>query len=68
MTLPEHFVSAGITHDIGRIILLAHLPDTHRAVITHMRSHPEWDFYESELSLRYEGKTHAELGGYFLDL
>lgn len=67
-SLPEHFASAGITHDVGKIILLVHCPTQYNAVTTHMESNPGMGFYQSELALGFEGRTHAEFGAFFLDL
>jgi len=66
--LPERHSSIGITHDIGKIIILKHFPDRFDAAIAYTRDHPEADFYQSELSLGFEGTTHAEIGAFFLDL
>jgi HD-like signal output (HDOD) protein/ActR/RegA family two-component response regulator len=66
--LPERYTSIGITHDIGKIIMLGHLTNRYNAVIAYMKNHPDADFYQSELSLGFEGTTHAEIGAFFLDL
>jgi HD-like signal output (HDOD) protein len=66
--LAEQYTSIGITHDIGKVIMLGYLPDRYNAVITHMRNHPGVDFYQSELDLGYTGTSHAEIGAFFLNL
>jgi HD-like signal output (HDOD) protein len=66
--LLELYTSIGITHDIGKVIMLGHLPNRFDAVTAHTKDHPEMDFYQSELALGFEGATHAEIGAYFLDL
>jgi HD-like signal output (HDOD) protein len=66
--LPEHYTSIGITHDIGKVIMLGHLSDRFEAVVACMKNHPGMDFYQSELALGFEGATHGEIGAFFLDL
>ena len=66
--IPEHYTSVGITHDIGKVIMLGYLPERFDRVITCMKDHPGLDFYQGELSLGFGGTTHAEIGAFFLDL
>jgi CheY-like chemotaxis protein/HD-like signal output (HDOD) protein len=66
--LPEHYSSIGITHDIGKVIMLGHLPDRYDAAIANMQNNPGTDFYRSELALGFAGATHVEIGAFFLDL
>ena len=66
--LSELFASAGITHDIGKIILLKYLPDRFKEIIKFQEDNPQDDFYSSEIKLGYEGITHEEIGAFFLDL
>jgi CheY-like chemotaxis protein len=67
-SLPERFSSIGITHDIGKVIMLRHLPDRYIAALEHERKNPGADFYQSEVALGFEGATHAEIGAFFLGL
>lgn len=67
-TLPDSFASIGITHDIGKIIMLKYLPDRFKEVLESLRIDPNDDFYSTEIKLGYEGCTHAEIGAYFLRL
>jgi HD-like signal output (HDOD) protein len=67
-TLPDSFASIGITHDIGKIIMLKYLPDRFNRVIESLRLDPNDDFYSTEIKLGYKGCTHAEIGAYFLKL
>ena len=67
-TLPDSFASIGITHDIGKIIILKYLPDRFNEVIKSLRLDPNDDFYTTEIKLGYKGCTHAEIGAYFLRL
>ena len=64
--MPPRFSSLGIVHDIGKIILLQYLPDQYERILLHMRTkHP--DFYTAEIALGFEGRTHSEIGAYFID-
>jgi HD-like signal output (HDOD) protein len=50
------------------LIIISQLPDRYRKLIYDQVRHQDMSFYEVELALGFEGCTHAELGGYFLDL
>lgn len=65
---PPTFTSIGITHDIGKIIMLQFLPDRFNKIMKYQRRNSEIGFYRCELELGFEGSTHAEIGAYFLDL
>jgi len=67
-TLPNSFASVGLTHDIGKIIILKYLPDRFNKIVELMEENPNEDFYSSEIKLGFQGYTHAEIGAYFLDL
>ena len=58
------FTSA-LLHDIGKLILVCHMPDQYREIITLARQKhlPTWEV-EQELL----GATHAEVGAYLLSL
>ena len=66
--LPQHLSSIGITHDIGKVIMLGYFSGRYDEVIAHGKDHPDIDFFQSEIELGFEGATHAEIGAYFLDL
>ncbi|HUJ70029.1 MAG TPA: HDOD domain-containing protein [Syntrophorhabdales bacterium] len=66
--LPEAYGSVGLTHDIGKVIMLGSLPERFDAVIAQMHDQPDADFHQSELSLGFAGSTHVEIGAFFLDL
>ena len=66
--LSVSFASAGITHDIGKIIQLRYQPDRFNSIIQFMDNNPRDDYYGCEIKLGYENETHSDLGGYFLDL
>jgi len=65
---PSSYTSIGITHDIGKIIMLQFLPDRFNKIVKYQRRNADIGFYRSELELGFEGCTHAEIGAYFLDL
>jgi HD-like signal output (HDOD) protein len=65
-SLENEYTSIGITHDIGKIILLQYFPQQYQAIIESMRSNPELDFYQTEVSLGYQDVSHTEIGAYFL--
>ncbi len=61
------FPAVGITHDIGKIILLQYYPDRYINTLKYQDAHPQFTFYDCELALGYEYMTHTEIGAYFLD-
>lgn len=65
---PEEFASIGLTHDIGKIIMLQYLPDRFKKIIKYQQKNPDIGFYRSEIELGFEGCTHCEIGAYFLEL
>jgi len=67
-SLPQHLSSIGITHDIGKVIMLGYFPSRYEAVVEYAKSHSDVDFFQSEMALGFEGATHSEIGAYFLDL
>lgn len=66
--LSSSFASVGLTHDIGKIILLKYLPDRFNEIIKFQETHPTDDFYGSEIKCGHAGNSHAEIGAYLLDL
>lgn len=60
---PDHAFTAGLLHDIGKILLAANHGATYARAVEHARHHkiPLW---ESEL--HFFGANHAELGGCLL--
>lgn len=65
--IPESLKSAGLLHDIGKIVILKHFPKRYQDVLDHLNAHPDLDFYEAEIALGYEDSTHSELGAYLSD-
>jgi HD-like signal output (HDOD) protein len=63
----QEYSSVGIIHDIGKIIQLQYFFSHFSAIEAYRVAHPEADYYESELALGSEGRTHAEIGAYFMD-
>ena len=66
--LNTQFTSVGITHDIGKIILLQYFPERYNAILQHQKQEEGMGFYESEIALGYRYSTHTEIGAYLLDL
>ncbi len=60
--------SVGITHDIGKIILLQYFPDRFEQIIEHQKQHPYMSFYDCELDMGLAGNTHTEVGAFLLNL
>lgn len=66
--ITDQLATIGITHDIGKIIILQYLPLRYQKTIEYMNNNPDIGFHRCELELGYEGYTHAEIGAYFLHL
>jgi len=58
----------GITHDIGKIIILQYFPDRYHAILDYQKENPKSTFYESEEALGFEWYKHEEVGAYFLNM
>lgn len=65
---PNDFTSIGITHDIGKIIMLQFLPDRFNKIVKYQKKNADIGFYRCEMELGFEGTTHTEIGAYFLDM
>lgn len=65
---PPTYSAIGITHDIGKVIMLQFMDERFNKIIRYQRKNSDIGFYRSELELGFEGCTHAEIGAYFLDL
>ncbi|MCK5347439.1 MAG: HDOD domain-containing protein, partial [Candidatus Heimdallarchaeota archaeon] len=63
----DELETAGILHDIGKIVLLSCLPDRFTRILKNQSGNPGMTFYESEIDLGFKDCTHAEVGGYLLD-
>jgi len=57
----------GFTFDIGKLILLRYNPSYYQKIAM-LKKETGKSFHECEVSLGYNGATHREIGGYFLDL
>ena len=60
--------SAGITHDIGKIVLLQFFPKRYNSIIKLCEEKPDLSFHEGELALGFDDSTHSEVGAFLLDL
>jgi HD-like signal output (HDOD) protein len=65
--IDDRYASAGVTHDIGRVILLQYFTDRYEEVLAHQRANPEKNFEACEIEMGYAGMTHCEIGAYFLN-
>jgi len=66
--ITDQFATIGITHDIGKIIMLQYLPQRFNKIVKYQQKNPDIGFYRSEIELGFEGQTHSEIGAYFLNL
>ena len=63
----KQFPSVGLTHDIGKIILLQYFPERYKKIMEMMKENPDMSFYSCELALGFRENTHSEIGAYFLN-
>ena len=63
----KQFPAIGLTHDIGKIIILQYFPDLYLKIIKRMKDDPYLTFHKSELELGSHNVSHTEIGAYFLD-
>jgi putative nucleotidyltransferase with HDIG domain len=63
--LIEYSCTAGLLHDIGKLILVGYLPDGYREVVARAREQ-DIALYDAEHDIF--GATHAEVGAYLLGL
>lgn len=61
--LPENYMTAGLLHDIGLVVMQQHFSDQYINVFK--QGNPELSFYEAENEML--GVTHQEIGGYLLE-
>jgi Predicted signal transduction protein len=61
--LPENYMTAGLLHDIGLVVMQQQFPDKYFSAFK--QSSPETSFYEAEHEMF--GVTHQEIGGYLLE-
>lgn len=66
--ITDQYATIGITHDVGKIIMLQYMPNRFNKIVKYREKNPEIGFYRSELELGYQGQTHAEIGAYFLNV
>jgi HD-like signal output (HDOD) protein len=65
-SLMDAYSSIGITHDIGKIIMIQYLPERFKTIRRHQSKNRGKSFYDSELELGFEKNTHSDIGAYFL--
>jgi len=61
----EHAFTAGLLHDVGKLILAANLPQDYDAALTQAN---EQEISLSEAERQVFGASHAEVGAYLLGL
>jgi HD-like signal output (HDOD) protein len=64
----KNLSSIGITHDIGKIILLQFFKDRYYAIREKMIQQPRISFFKHELEMGFKNATHNLIGGYFLKM
>ena len=64
----EEFSSIGITHNIGKIVLLQYFPDNYKKVLDFAKIHPRKNFFECELEIGCDNVPHTQIGAYILNL
>lgn len=63
--VPNVFASAGLLHDVGRVIVLNYYMNVHEQMLTEAAAHPEKSIIELENELI--GTNHQYIGGYLLN-
>jgi HD-like signal output (HDOD) protein len=58
--------SLGLLFNIGHIIVLQYFFERYRETLDLMHKEKKQSFYEAELELGFEGRTHSEIGAYLL--
>ncbi|MFH1998957.1 MAG: HDOD domain-containing protein, partial [Planctomycetota bacterium] len=68
VSLKPEMDSIGITHDIGKVLLLQYFPDRYMEAAEKQARDPILTFHDCECLLGHHGSTHSEIGAYFLDM
>ncbi len=63
----NNYSSAGVLHDIGKIVLLQYFPDRYFQIKKYLERQGKTDWYAAEHEMGFDGCTHADIGGFFLD-
>jgi HD-like signal output (HDOD) protein/ActR/RegA family two-component response regulator len=63
--MPEDYSSAGLLHDIGRLLILRYLPSEFSRILNVLKENPKRSLIEAESEVMGAGHTH--LGGYLLE-
>ncbi len=64
----DEFSSIGITHNIGKIIMLQYFPDEYKKIMDQNKEHPEKNFFDCELEVNNDIVPHTQIGAYVLNL
>jgi len=66
--LNQEISSIGITHNVGKIVLLQYFYDNYKKILDYMKTNSNKKFFESELELNRELAPHTQIGAYLLYL
>ena len=66
-SIEKQLPSAGIIHDIGKMIILKFFPERYESILARQIQNPDASTFDNELALGFEECTHTEIGAYFLD-
>jgi HD-like signal output (HDOD) protein len=63
--MPSTFASAGLLHDIGKVVIYEHFSDEKNAARAKVKDSDDMDTWEAEKEVL--GVSHQEIGGYLLN-
>lgn len=66
--LSQAMACIGITHDIGKVIILQYFTDRYEAILENQEKLENATFYESEKALGFKWFEHQDVGAYFLHM
>ncbi|MFH1998369.1 MAG: response regulator [Planctomycetota bacterium] len=66
--LSQAMACIGITHDIGKVIILQYFTDRYEAILENQQKLQGATFYESEKALGFKWFEHQDVGAYFLHM
>ncbi|MFZ5352553.1 MAG: HDOD domain-containing protein [Bacillota bacterium] len=64
--IPESYITAGLLHDIGKVVLIDYLPNEYLKVTEYMKMNKQSSLHDVENELL--NISHQEAGGYLLNL
>lgn len=63
--VPDEYASAGLLHDVGRVVIINNYPDAYFDLVSRAREVEDVEYMGVEKSLI--GANHAKIGGYLLN-